>query len=71
MNIDLTQIIVAIIVAIPPTLVAILALIQGMKNGRATEEIHLSVNSRMDELLAVTKGESHAEGLAQGRKETK
>lgn len=57
-------IIVAIIVSIPPLIVALLTL-------RQTKIIHLSINSRMDALLKSSKAESKAEGIELGRNESK
>lgn len=64
MKIDLTLILVAIITASPPTIMALLA-------WRESKKIHLSINSRMTELLKASKGESHAEGREEGRAEIK
>lgn len=36
----------------------------------AIAEVHSSVNGRMDELIATTKSDSHAEGMSDQRKET-
>lgn len=59
-----TAIIIAIIAAIPPTLVAFLSLLQ-------TRKVHYLINSRMTELLKASKGESLAEGREIGRRENK
>jgi len=67
--IDTSSIIVAIITALPPTLVAILALRNSRQTKVAIEEVHKTVNSRMSELLSATKGESHAEGMTAGKLE--
>lgn len=61
---NMETIIVALIAAIPPTLMALLA-------WRESKRIHLTINSRMDELLSASKAESHAEGREEGRLETK
>jgi len=66
-----TLILVSIIAAIPPTLVAFLSLKESKKNASAIQEVHLSINSRMDELLKSAKGESKAEGREEGRNENK
>lgn len=63
-------IIVAIVAATPGALVALGALIQGRANGRKADELHISLNSRLTELLKVTAAASHAEGLAMGREGT-
>lgn len=36
------------------------------KNSQAIQEVHLSVNSRLDELLKQTQRTAHAEGMAEG-----
>lgn len=60
------NIIIAAIAAIPPTLVALLA---WRSNKKAVNEVHLSINSRMDQLLSSSKAESKAEGRELGRAE--
>lgn len=64
-------IIIAVIAATPPTLVALLSFFKSRNNATAIQEVHLSVNSRMDELLAASKGEARAEGHAAGLSEQK
>lgn len=59
-----SQIIVALITAIPPTIVAYLA-------WRESRRTHLTVNSRMTELLEATKASSRAKGKEEGKKEEK
>jgi hypothetical protein len=63
------NIIIAIVSATPPTLVALLAWLTGKENARAIKDIHISINSRMTELLAATKGQATAEGKEIGRNE--
>lgn len=65
-----STIIVALIAAFPPTLVSVLSLISSRKNSEKIQDIHLSINSRMDELLKASKAESRAEGREAGRNET-
>jgi len=36
------------------------------KNKAAIQEVHVSINSRMDELLKLTATASHAEGVVEG-----
>jgi hypothetical protein len=45
---------------------ALLALIQGIRNHRAISSVHVSLNSRLSELLDSSKKASFAEGHAQG-----
>ena len=56
-------VIIAAIAAIPPTLAALLALVKSIKVEKAVQEVHLSVNSRLDQLLKSTSLASHAEGM--------
>ncbi len=58
----------AIIVAIPPTLVALVAAIKSFRNGAAVEKVHIAINSRMDEMLKLTRTSSHAEGVLEEKK---
>ena len=61
----MTQIVtVAIIASIPPTIAALAALIVSNKNHQAVREVHLSLNSRLDQLL----GMARAAGVIEGRK---
>lgn len=53
---------IAIIAALPPTLAAVLAWAGSRRNSRQIQEIHVSVNSRLTELLALTAKSSHAAG---------
>jgi hypothetical protein len=68
MAVDST-IIVAAIAAIPPTLVALLALRTGKKNEASIQQVHLSVNSRMDEMLRLTAASQRAAGKTEERGE--
>jgi hypothetical protein len=63
--IEWTPIIVALIVSTPGWL----AWFSSRKNSKAIQEVHLSINSRMDELLKAAKGEATAAGREIGRKE--
>lgn len=65
------EIIVALIISVPPSLVALIGLYYGRKNNKDIREVHLSINSRMDDLLKAAKGESKAEGREIGRAENK
>lgn len=62
--------ILALILTFPPTFVSYLAYRLNKDNKKAIQEVHLSINSRMDQLLSAAKGESKAEGLEQGRAES-
>lgn len=55
-------VLVALIAAVPGTIAAILSAI----GNRKVEQIHVQVNSRMDQLLASVGRENQAEGRAAG-----
>jgi len=54
---------IALIAATPPTLVGLAGVIVSLNNKRAIQEVHKSTNSRLDQLVAVTKTEAHAAGM--------
>lgn len=62
---------IALIAATPSTVAAVLAWLSSRKNREKIQEIHVAINSRMDELLVATKGEAtataHAAGLKEGQ----
>jgi len=60
------QILVALIAAIPPTLIALAGFIAVLKGQK---QIYLSMNSRLDELLKLTAKSAHAEGMEAQRKQ--
>ncbi len=55
-------IITAIIVAIPATITAMTALYIALKTSYQIHEVHMSLNSRFDEWMVMTKKASFAEG---------
>ncbi len=55
---------VALISALPSTILAAGTLIAAIRNGFKTDAVHLAVNSRLSELLEVTRSSSHAKGVA-------
>lgn len=55
--------IIILITQIVTLLTAGLAFWASRKNKSAIHEIHVSINSRMDELLKLTATSSHAEGV--------
>ena len=59
-------VLIALIAAIPPTMVATGAVYLGLKNNRGIEDLHISVNSRMDQLLKEHGIASKAEGRREG-----
>ncbi len=68
--IEITTIILALIAIIPSSLAAILAYLASQRASEALKQsqaTHLLVNSRMTELLEITKSSSKAEGVLEGR----
>lgn len=55
-----------LVLALIPTLPAVFALVASVRNKQAIQEVHLSVNSRMDELLKITGDAKRAEGVKAG-----
>jgi hypothetical protein len=47
-------------------LAALISFIQSSRNAKAIQEVHISLNSRLSELLKETEKSSHAAGLAEG-----
>jgi hypothetical protein len=69
---DQTAIIISAIAIIPPIVPAVFAYLtlrSSKRNGDAIETVHIAINSRMDELLKVSKAEAKAEGVEEGRAE--
>jgi len=56
----------AIIAAIPPTLAVLWSRFQSRKE---IAQVHIAVNSRMEELLRITRIEAHAAGKKQEKDE--
>ncbi len=56
----------ALIVAVPPTLASIASIVMAFKAKTKAEATHLLINSRMEELLRVSKIASHLEGKTEG-----
>jgi hypothetical protein len=50
-------------------LAALIAFIQSVKNSTAIREVHLSLNSRLTELIQATKVAAHAAGKAEGQQQ--
>lgn len=55
-------VLIALIVAIPPTIIAIANLLQARKNARVTRNYHRAVDGKMTKLLKATAGAARAEG---------
>jgi hypothetical protein len=62
---------IAVIASIAPTLMGLAAFISSLVNRSKIHELHVGVNSRLTELLKQTGLAAHAEGLAQGKAESK
>lgn len=60
----------AIVAAAPSTIMAIAAFRKSKENGDKIQDLHIIVNSRLTELLALTKTSSESEGFARGTKES-
>jgi hypothetical protein len=50
------------------TIPAIVAAVYAMMANRSVHKVHLSINSRMDELLTSTNLKAHDNGFAEGQK---
>ena len=48
---------IALIVATPPTVAATAALIMSIRNGSKIQQVHIGINSRMDELVKASKAQ--------------
>lgn len=57
------HIIIAIIVSLPPTLAASVALFKMHKIARQIFEVHLQLNGRLDQWIQATQVAAHAEGV--------
>ena len=53
------------------TAVSLMSYRASRRNGQKIEEVHVSINSRMDQLLAARGESSEAKGLALGRAEVR
>lgn len=62
---------ISAVAALGATAVSALALRASRKNGRKIEEVHVSINSRMDQLLQARGDASMAQGVEQGRAEAR
>ena len=59
--------IIALIAATPPTAAALASLFVSWRNRKNIQVIHLQINSRMDELIKASKGQSRSEGHIEGQ----
>ena len=60
------EIIVAVVTATPPTLMAALAWKNSRRNSAAVKELHFSTNSRLDQLLESTRELAERKGYLAG-----
>ena len=60
------DVIVGLIAAVPATLVGIAALVTALRANRKVDAVHVSINSRMSELLASVGTEQRAVGHNEG-----
>lgn len=65
------EILITLIITLPPTIAAVAALIVGLRGNRKVDDLHVAVNSRLTELLEQTSKASKAEGKAEGIIENK
>jgi len=63
------EFILALFAIIPLTIMSLSALITTVRNGRKIADLHVLVNSRMTELLELTRRASKAEGILIGKDE--
>jgi hypothetical protein len=54
---------IALIVATAPTIAAVGAVILGIVNKGGIKEMHMTMNSRLDQLLASVKDKAFADGV--------
>jgi hypothetical protein len=60
---------IALVTATPPTLFSVASFVSSLLNRRKIINVHLGMNSRMDELLRQKGISSHAEGRAEAEAE--
>jgi hypothetical protein len=58
------------VAAVISAIAAIGAVVQGYVNGRRIREVHVSLNSRLTQLLEASTHAARANGIAQGRAES-
>jgi len=57
-------VLIAVIVAMPPTLTGLVGLIVSLVNRKKIDVLHLQINNRMSELLTLAHSQGHSEGVA-------
>ena len=56
----------AILTALASVIAALMAFFKALQVSGQVQDVHLSINSRMDQMLALSKNASHAEGVNEG-----
>ncbi len=64
-------VIIAMIVAIPPTILAVAALISQARTRVDIKDLHILVNDRLSQLISKSEKLAHEKGKAEQRAETK
>jgi hypothetical protein len=57
--------IIALVGALGSLLAALGAFVTSLRNGQKIQEVHLSINSRMDQLLTASSAAAHAAGASE------
>lgn len=55
-----------LIAAMPPTVAAVASMLVAIRSRKSISELHLQINSRMDEFMTLIRKEARAEGRAEG-----
>ena len=50
---------------------AVIGAVRSFFNARAIQEVHLSVNSRLDQLLNATSAKAHSDGVVEGARQVR
>lgn len=61
----------AIVAAVPPTLLALATLVVSLRNSKKVEEVHKATNSMKDALVLTTEKEALARGIKKGAEDEK
>jgi hypothetical protein len=60
------EVIGLIMACVVPSLTALLALLKSASTERAVQDVHVAINSRMGQLLALAAKSAHSEGVIEG-----
>jgi hypothetical protein len=58
--------VITAVAACVAALAGVLGAVRSFFNGRGIQEMHLSMNSRLTQLLEATRAQAHSEGRAEG-----